>query len=83
VATLVARNLNEAVVAPVVGSGGSLESGGRFCVGAFGRNLASVVLKMFSHLIYFIKNFYKLCTFSAICKHNAAINCITVEHNGA
>jgi hypothetical protein len=29
----------------------SLESGGRFCVGAFGRNLASVAVKMFSHLI--------------------------------
>jgi hypothetical protein len=25
----------------------SLESGGRFCVGAFGRNLASVAVKMF------------------------------------
>jgi hypothetical protein len=37
----------------------SLESGGRFCIGAFGRNLASVAVKMFSHLIYFIKKFYK------------------------
>jgi hypothetical protein len=60
--------------------GGSLESGGRFCVGAFGRNLASVAVKIFSHLIYFIRKFYKFCTFSAICKDNAAINCITVEH---
>jgi hypothetical protein len=60
--------------------GGSLESGGRFCVGAFGRNLASVAVKMFSHSIYFIKKFYKFCTFSAICKDNAAINCITVQH---
>jgi hypothetical protein len=34
--------------------GGSLESGGRFCVGAFGRNLASVAVKMFSYLICFI-----------------------------
>jgi hypothetical protein len=40
----------------------SLESGGRFCVGAFGRSLASVAVKMFSHLIYFIKKFYKFCT---------------------
>jgi hypothetical protein len=31
----------------------SLELGGQFCVGAFGRNLASVTVKMFSHLIYF------------------------------
>jgi hypothetical protein len=29
----------------------SVESGGRFRVGAFGRNLASVAVKMFSHLI--------------------------------
>jgi hypothetical protein len=30
----------------------SLESGGRFLVYAFGRNMASVKVKMFSHLIY-------------------------------
>jgi hypothetical protein len=30
---------------------GSTESNGGFCVGAFGRNLASVAVKMFSHLI--------------------------------
>jgi hypothetical protein len=86
VATLVARNANEATVAPMVGSGGvcvwreSVESGGRFCVGAFGRNLASVVVKSFSGLIYFIKKFYKDFTFNAICKDNAAIKCITVQH---
>jgi hypothetical protein len=34
--------------------GGSLESGGRFCVGVFGRNLARVAVKMVPHLIYFI-----------------------------
>jgi hypothetical protein len=53
----------------------------QFCVSAFGRNLPSVAVKMFSHLIYFFfKKFYKFCTFSAICKDNAAINCITVQH---
>jgi hypothetical protein len=37
----------------------SLESGGRFCVGAFGRNPVSIAVKMFSHLIcYFKKLFY-------------------------
>jgi hypothetical protein len=36
--------------------GRSLDTGGRFFVGAFGRNLASVAVKMFSHLIYFIKS---------------------------
>jgi hypothetical protein len=61
--------------------GGRLESGGPFCVGAFGRNLASVAVKMFSLLIYFIRTFYKFCTFNAICKDNAAINCITLQHN--
>jgi hypothetical protein len=59
---------------------GSLESGSRFCVGPIGRNVASVTMKIFSHLIYFIKTFYKYCTFNAICKDNAAINCITVQH---
>jgi hypothetical protein len=53
-----------------------LKSGGRLCAGAFGTNLASVVVKMFSHVIYFTKKFYKFCTFNAICKDNAAINCI-------
>jgi hypothetical protein len=56
-----------------------LESGTRFCVGAFGRNLVSVAVKMFSHLIYFIKKFCK-CTFNAICKDNTAINRIIVQH---
>jgi hypothetical protein len=66
-----------AMVAPVVVSGGVClwrESGGRFCVGAFGRNLVSFAVKIFPHLIYFIKKFYKFCTFNAICKDNAAIN---------
>jgi hypothetical protein len=50
VATLAVINSNDAVVAPVVGSGEW-----SVCVGAFGRNLPSVAVKMFSHLIYFIK----------------------------
>jgi hypothetical protein len=37
--------------------GGSLESGGRFCVGAFGWNLAAVTVKMFSCSSYFLRNF--------------------------
>jgi hypothetical protein len=60
--------------------GGSLESGGRFFVGAFGRNLALVAVKMFSHLIYFINKFYKFCTFNAIYEDDAEINCITLQH---
>jgi hypothetical protein len=54
----------------------SLESGGLFCVGAFGCNLASVAVNMFSHLIYLI---YKICTCNAICKDNVAINFIPVQ----
>jgi hypothetical protein len=53
VATLVKRNLNEAVVTSVVESafGGSMESGGKFCVDAFDRSLASVAVKKFLHWI--------------------------------
>jgi hypothetical protein len=36
----------------------SLESGGRFYVGAFGRNMVSVSV-MFPPLICFVKTFYK------------------------
>jgi hypothetical protein len=44
VATLVARSTNEAMVAPMVGSsfGGSMESGGRYRVDAFNRNLVFI-----------------------------------------
>jgi hypothetical protein len=58
--------------------GGSLESDSRFCFVASGRNLASVTVK-FSHLILFIKTFYKCCTSNKISKNNAATDCITVE----
>lgn len=49
---MAARNSNEAMVVPVVASGGfvfgeSLESGGRPFVCAFGNNLASVAVKIF------------------------------------
>jgi hypothetical protein len=63
VATLAAKNTNEAAVAPMVGFGGSLESGGRFCVGAFGGNLALVAVKVFSCLVQLKKNLCKFCTF--------------------
>jgi hypothetical protein len=73
------KNSNKAMVAPVAESafGGSLESQGRFCVGAFGSYLPSVAVKMFSHSINVIQN-CKFCTFKAICKDNAAIT--TVQH---
>jgi hypothetical protein len=81
VATLVSRNTNEAMVVSVVGGVwrslcfvGSLESDSRFCVGVFGRNLASVIVKLFSHSIYFENNVYKICVFNAIYR-DSKINC--------
>jgi hypothetical protein len=83
VATLVARNTNEALV----GSGG-------ICVwrksvvwsqavGFVFVRLAEIWLqspwRCFLHLIYFIQTFYKFCTFNAIFKDNIAINCINVK----
>jgi hypothetical protein len=59
---------------------GSLESGGRFCVGAFGRNMASVAVKIFSNSIYFIKKSFNFCTFNAICKDKSAIHCMIVQY---
>jgi hypothetical protein len=48
--------------------GGSLEPGGRFCIGEFGNNVVSVATKMFSCLIYFVKKLYKFCIFNTVCK---------------
>jgi hypothetical protein len=53
---------------------------GRFYVDLFGSSLAPVAAKIFSHVIYFVKKFYKICAFNAILKDNAAINRITVQH---
>jgi hypothetical protein len=36
----------------------------------FGENLASVVMKLFSHLIYFIMKCYKFCYFNGIFEDN-------------
>jgi hypothetical protein len=75
VATLVATN--EMVF--MVGSGGvcfasfcSFKLGRQFCVGAFGRSMASVAVKLFSCVIYFKKKFYKYCTFNEIFQDNVA-----------
>jgi hypothetical protein len=50
------------------------------CVGAFDRNLASVAVTMFTHLITFINKCYKFCTFNVIFKDSATINCTAVIH---
>jgi hypothetical protein len=62
--------------------GGSLDYGVRrsHLVGAFERNMTSIALKMFPHLIYVIETFYNVCTYKAIYKYNAAINYITLQH---
>jgi hypothetical protein len=53
-------------------------------VSSFGRNPASVAVKVFSHLIYIIKSLYKCCTVSVSYKNSVAINCslllCTVQH---
>jgi hypothetical protein len=61
--------------------GWSLQSGGRFRVGAFGRNLASVAMKMFSRVIRFVNRFYEFCIFNAVLKYSAAINCVIYLDN--
>jgi hypothetical protein len=61
----------------------SLESGGQFFffVAVFGKNLFSVAMRAFSHLICIIKKFYTFCTLSATCKDSAAINCTVLLLN--
>lgn len=49
-----------------------VESGGCFVL-MFGRNLASVAMKIFK-FNYFVKIFDKFGIFSVICKDNSAIN---------
>jgi hypothetical protein len=67
VVILVAKIANEAMVPLMARSGGGLALG--HCKDAFTFDLGC-----------FIKTFCKFCTFSAICKDNAAIICITVQH---
>jgi hypothetical protein len=69
-------------VATVVGK---MQTGPGGACGGVWRNLslagilASVAVKMFSHLIIFFKIFYKFCSFSEICKDNITINSIAVK----
>jgi hypothetical protein len=57
---------------------GILEAGDRVCVGAFGRNLASVAVKTFPHLISFIKTSYTFVASEAFSKDDITINCINI-----
>lgn len=56
----------------------SLESGGRCFVGAFDKNIGLVAVKMFSHLIYYIKVSHNFSTFNVFWKVNSVINCIII-----
>jgi hypothetical protein len=69
-----------AIIADKEHGGSCVVSGDWFCVNAFGRNLASVAMKMFPHKIYFMKK-SELCTFNMICKDIAAVNCVTNQYN--
>jgi hypothetical protein len=64
----------------MAGSGGSVKTGCRFCIGAFGRSLASVTVKTFPHVIQLTQIYHKFCTFNAICEVITAANCITTQH---
>jgi hypothetical protein len=77
------RNADETTLAPVVGFGGVCfwrECGVSRSVLCWLRNLASVAMKMFSHWVRFVKKFCGFGTFTAICKDNAAINCVLLQH---
>jgi hypothetical protein len=84
VATLAARKANEATVAPMVGSDGVCfwrESGVRrsvlsWCIWLkFGFSRREDVST--SNLIH--KDIFKFCTYSVICKHDAAVNCFCLQ----
>jgi hypothetical protein len=47
---------------------------------AFGGNVASVTVKMSSQLIFLKTKCYERCTFSATCKDNVVINCVSLQH---
>lgn len=88
VATLVAKNASEAMVAPMMGSGGicfwrdsnmwSQDVGLFLC--AFQKSSASAASKIFQHFIYFMKTMCKSDTFNAVCQDNAAINSTPLQH---
>jgi hypothetical protein len=74
VVTLVARNSNGGIYGGYwqslhLAGVWKLQSGSQYA-DLFARNLASVALKIFSHLIYFIKKCYKFCTFNALLSLN-------------
>jgi hypothetical protein len=75
VAAVVARNVNEPVVAPMVKSGGVCfwrESGCRFCVGAV-QTCAFIRLEVDLYSMNFINKCRKFCIFNAIWKDDVIL----------
>jgi hypothetical protein len=70
VETLVAENTNEGMWRLWTGLAES----------AFGRSLASVAVKIFSHFVDYEKKRYKSCTVNVICGDNAEINHNSVQN---
>lgn len=58
---------------------GSLESGGRFYIVAFGRNLFPVAVNVLLLLIYYIEKYYNCCMLTEIYNYNTPVNCITLQ----
>jgi hypothetical protein len=77
---LVAGNVNETVVVPVVGSAfvGSVESGGRFCVCAFWQEFG---FSRHEDFLNFLQRDFINVLSVRFANINAVINCIGVQHN--
>lgn len=79
---MVSRNAKEALVAPMVWSGGvcfwrvSGVSSQQVCFVL----VHLIGVKVFSHSVYFAENFHKFFTFVVNSKYNAAISYINVQH---
>lgn len=54
-----------------------------FVFGEFASNLASVAVKLLSHVIHYLKKNYKFHAFYEVCKDNATIHCITIKQKKA
>jgi hypothetical protein len=76
VATLIARNLNEGIVAPIA------RYGGIFLWGEYGvwcQVIGFLLVRLTVPLIHFIKTFYKVSILNTFYKDNGAVSRITVQ----
>jgi glutaminase len=56
-----------------------LELGSQFCV-CIWQQTGFIHRQGVSNLMYFVEKFYKVCTFSVVCKDYAVASCFTLEH---